>query len=44
MELAHQPDEYIVVDDMVQSAKVMAAATWRLLTGDIGPKPADPGF
>ncbi len=44
LELAHQPDEYIVIEDMVQSAKVMAAATWRLLNGDIGAPPADPGF
>ena len=44
LELAHQPDEYIVIDDMVQSAKVMAAATWRLLHGDHASAPADPGF
>jgi succinyl-diaminopimelate desuccinylase len=31
LELAHQPDEFIVIDDMVASAKVMAAATLRLL-------------
>jgi succinyl-diaminopimelate desuccinylase len=31
LELAHQPDEYVVIDDMVASAKVMAAATLRLL-------------
>ncbi len=44
LELAHQPDEYIVIDDMVQSAKVMAAATWRLLHGDVPAAAADPGF
>ncbi len=31
LELAHQPDEYVVIDDLVASAKVMAAATLRLL-------------
>ncbi len=31
LELAHQPDEFIVIDDMVASAKVMAAAALRLL-------------
>jgi succinyl-diaminopimelate desuccinylase len=31
LELAHQPDEYIVIDDMVTAAKVMAAATLKLL-------------
>lgn len=31
LELAHQPDEYVVIDDMVASAKVMAAAALRLL-------------
>jgi succinyl-diaminopimelate desuccinylase len=25
--LAHQPDEYVVVEDMIRSAKVMAAAS-----------------
>jgi len=32
LELAHQPDEYVVVDDMVASAKVMALAAHSLLT------------
>jgi succinyl-diaminopimelate desuccinylase len=32
LELAHQPDEYVVVDDMVQSATVMALALHRLLS------------
>jgi succinyl-diaminopimelate desuccinylase len=31
LELAHQPDEYVVIDDLVASAKVMAIATLRLL-------------
>jgi succinyl-diaminopimelate desuccinylase len=31
VELAHQPDEYVVIDDLVASAKVMAAAALRLL-------------
>jgi len=30
LELAHQPDEYVVVDDMIRSAKVMAAASLAL--------------
>jgi succinyl-diaminopimelate desuccinylase len=33
LDLAHQPDEYIEIDDMVQSAQVMAAATADLLSG-----------
>ena len=33
LDLAHQPDEFIVIDDMVQSAKVMAAASLALLRG-----------
>ena len=31
LEQAHQPDEYVVIDDLVNAAKVMAAATLRLL-------------
>ena len=31
LELAHQPDEYVVIDDLVNAAKVMAAATLGLL-------------
>jgi succinyl-diaminopimelate desuccinylase len=31
LDLAHQPDEYVVIDDMVASAKVMALAAWTLL-------------
>jgi succinyl-diaminopimelate desuccinylase len=31
LDLAHQPDEYVVIDDMVTSAKVMALAAWSLL-------------
>jgi succinyl-diaminopimelate desuccinylase len=33
LDLAHQPDEFIVIDDMVNSAKVMATATMALLSG-----------
>lgn len=33
LDLAHQPDEYVVIDDMIASAKIMAAATRALLTG-----------
>ena len=33
LELAHQPDEYVVIDDMVSAAKVMAAAALSLLAG-----------
>ncbi|MEZ5756701.1 MAG: acetylornithine deacetylase/succinyl-diaminopimelate desuccinylase family protein [Emcibacteraceae bacterium] len=31
LELAHQPDEYVVVKDMIDSAKVMASAAYKLL-------------
>lgn len=31
LDLAHQPDEYIVIDDMVAAAKVMAMSTLDLL-------------
>ena len=31
LDLAHKPDEYVVIDDMVNSAKVMAQAAWSLL-------------
>ena len=31
LDLAHQPDEYVVIDDMVASAQVMALAALRLL-------------
>lgn len=31
LDLAHQPDEYVLIDDLVASAKVMAAAAHRLL-------------
>jgi succinyl-diaminopimelate desuccinylase len=36
LDLAHQPDEFIVIDDMVQSAKVMARASLALLQGEAG--------
>jgi succinyl-diaminopimelate desuccinylase len=31
LDLAHKPDEYVIIDDMVNSAKVMALAAWSLL-------------
>jgi succinyl-diaminopimelate desuccinylase len=31
LDLAHQPDEYVAIDDLVNSAKVMALTTMRLL-------------
>ena len=31
LELAHQPDEYVGVEDMINSAKVMASAAYKLL-------------
>jgi succinyl-diaminopimelate desuccinylase len=33
LDLAHQPDEWVGIEDMVQSAKVMALALRRLLSG-----------
>jgi succinyl-diaminopimelate desuccinylase len=33
LDLAHQPDEYVVIEDMVDSAKVMALAARSLLYG-----------
>ncbi len=33
LDLAHQPDEYVLIDDLVQSAQVMAVAAHALLTG-----------
>ncbi|MGW8283714.1 MAG: acetylornithine deacetylase/succinyl-diaminopimelate desuccinylase family protein, partial [Gemmatimonadota bacterium] len=33
LDLAHQVDEYVDIDDMVDSAKVMALAAYELLTG-----------
>jgi succinyl-diaminopimelate desuccinylase len=33
LDLAHQPDEYVVIDDMVNSAKVMALAAAALVHG-----------
>jgi succinyl-diaminopimelate desuccinylase len=35
LDLAHQPDEWVSIDDMVASAKVMALAAMSLLTGAI---------
>jgi succinyl-diaminopimelate desuccinylase len=34
LRLAHQPDEYVVIEDMLTSAKVMALAAWSLLHND----------
>lgn len=34
LDLAHQPDEWVGIEDMVASTKVMAAAAFRLLTGE----------
>jgi len=31
LDLAHKPDEYVLIDDMVASAQVMALAAWSLL-------------
>jgi succinyl-diaminopimelate desuccinylase len=31
LDLAHQPDEYVSIDDLIASAKVMALAAWSLL-------------
>ena len=33
LDLAHQPDEYVDIDDLVNSAKVMTQATYQLLCG-----------
>jgi succinyl-diaminopimelate desuccinylase len=33
LDLAHQPDEHVDIEDMVASAQVMALAAWALLTG-----------
>jgi succinyl-diaminopimelate desuccinylase len=33
LDLAHQPDEYVVIDDLVQSAQVMAISAMSLLQG-----------
>ncbi|MBL4725642.1 MAG: acetylornithine deacetylase/succinyl-diaminopimelate desuccinylase family protein, partial [Rhizobiaceae bacterium] len=34
LDQAHRPDEYVIIEDMVQSAKVMALALHTLLSGD----------
>lgn len=31
LDMAHQPDEYVAIDDMLNAAKIMAMATLRLL-------------
>ena len=33
LDLAHQPDEYVLIEDMVNSAKVMALSAYALLAG-----------
>ena len=33
LDLAHQVDEYVGIDDMLDSAKVMALSAWELITG-----------
>ena len=33
LDLAHQPDEYVDIDDLMNSAKVMAKAAYQLLAG-----------
>lgn len=33
LDLAHQPDEFVEIEDLVASARVMAIAAWRLLHG-----------
>jgi succinyl-diaminopimelate desuccinylase len=35
LDLAHQPDEYVVIDDMLDSAKIMCLATHHLLYGGV---------
>ena len=32
LDVAHQPDEFVLIDDLVASAKVMALAAWSLLS------------
>ena len=34
LDLAHQPDEYVIIEDMVKSSQVMALATLQLLGAD----------
>lgn len=38
LDLAHQPDEYVAVDDLVHSAQVMALAAWELSGSNQRPK------
>ncbi len=33
LDLAHQPDEYVVIEDLIASSKVMALSAWSLLNG-----------
>ncbi len=32
LDLAHQPDEYVIIEDMIASSKVMAMSAWSLLS------------
>ena len=32
LDLAHQPDEYVAIDDLMHSSQVMALAAYSLLT------------
>jgi succinyl-diaminopimelate desuccinylase len=34
LDLAHQVDEYVGIEDMLDSAKVMALSAWQLITGE----------
>lgn len=38
LDIAHRPDEFVIIDDMVASAKVMARATLALLNGGRAPR------
>lgn len=43
LDLAHQPDEYVAINDLVTAAKVMAMAAHALLSGAIARPLAAPG-
>ena len=34
LDLAHQPDEYVLIEDLINSAKVMALSAMKLLGSD----------
>ncbi len=42
LELAHQPNEYVEIDDLVSSAQVMALAAWELTGSKDGQQSANP--